>query len=87
MSVTETVYKGKIRSWGKTKKSLAVIHLTDSLAADLADWQTQCSDPSPDAIFANEAGGFLGHGQLSEAGAPQTRQGSGTAEADVSSDL
>jgi len=27
MSVIETVYKGNIRPWGKTKKSLSVIHI------------------------------------------------------------
>jgi integrase len=60
MSVTETVYKGKIRSWGKTRKSLAVIHIPNGLSADLAEWRTQCPDPSPDAfIFSNQDGGFL----------------------------
>jgi len=60
MSVTETVYKGKIRSWGKTRKSLAVIHVPNGLSADLAEWRTQCPDPSPDAfIFSNQDGGFL----------------------------
>jgi integrase len=60
MSVTETVYKGKIRSWGKTRKSLAVIHVPNGLSADLAAWRTQCPDPSPDAfIFSNQDGGFL----------------------------
>lgn len=60
MSVTETVYKGKIRPWGKTKKSLTVIHIPGSLASDLKDWRNRCPDPSPDAfIFSNQAGGFL----------------------------
>jgi integrase len=60
MSVTETVYKGKIRSWGKTRKSLAVIHIPSGLSADLVEWRTQCPDPSPDAfIFSNQDGGFL----------------------------
>jgi integrase len=60
MSVTETVYKGKLRSWGKTRKSLAVIHIPNGLSADLAEWRTQCPDPSPDAfIFSNQDGGFL----------------------------
>lgn len=60
MSVTETVYKGKIRSWGKTRKSLAVIHIPNGLSADLVEWRRQCPDPSPDAfIFSNQDGGFL----------------------------
>jgi integrase len=33
MSVTETVYKGKIRPWGKTQRSLATLHLPKDLAA------------------------------------------------------
>jgi hypothetical protein len=56
----ETVYKNKIRPWGKTKKSLAVIHIPRSVADDLEQWREQCPDPSPDAfIFTNGAGGFL----------------------------
>ncbi|HEY6448692.1 MAG TPA: tyrosine-type recombinase/integrase [Acidobacteriaceae bacterium] len=60
MRVTETAYKGKIRPWGKTRKSLATVHIPSILAADLEDWRTKCSNPSPDAyIFANQDGGFL----------------------------
>ena len=60
MSVTETVYKGEIRPWGKTKKSLGTVHIPRNLAADLAVWRKQCPNPSPDAfIFSNQAGGFL----------------------------
>lgn len=35
MTLAETLYKGKIRTKGKTKKSLGVIHLPKKLAADL----------------------------------------------------
>ncbi|MGA7522602.1 MAG: tyrosine-type recombinase/integrase [Acidobacteriaceae bacterium] len=60
MRVTETAYKGKIRPWGKTRKSLATVHIPNILAADLEDWRTKCPNPSPDAyIFANQDGGFL----------------------------
>jgi len=60
MSVTETAYKGKIRSWGKTRKSLATIHIPGSLAADLEARRAKCPNPSPDAyIFANQDGSFL----------------------------
>jgi integrase len=60
MSVTETVYKGSIRPWGKTKKSLAVIHIPKPLAADLKVWRSKCPDRSPEAfIFANQAGNFM----------------------------
>lgn len=60
MSVIETVYKGSIRPWGKTKKSLAVIHIPETLAADLEVWRSECPDASPEAfIFANQAGNFI----------------------------
>ncbi len=60
MSVTETVYKGKIRPWGKTRKSLSSVHIPPGLAADMEKWRAQCPDSSPDAfIFPNNDGGFL----------------------------
>ncbi|MFZ0662092.1 MAG: tyrosine-type recombinase/integrase [Acidobacteriaceae bacterium] len=60
MSVTETVYKGKLRPWGKTKKSLSTVHIPPCLAADIEEWRAQCPDSSPDAfIFPNQDGGFL----------------------------
>jgi integrase len=63
MHVTETSYKGKIRPWGKTKKSLGVVHIPKELAADLWLWQQQCPDSSPDAfIFPDKKGGFMDTG-------------------------
>jgi integrase len=75
LTVAETVYKGNIRDWGKTKKSLTVIHIPKELADDLQAWRFECEGRareaaakdrtksphlSPDAfIFANEVGGFL----------------------------
>ena len=75
LTVAETVYKGNIRDWGKTKKSLAVIHIPEDLADDLEKWRLECRERaqqaaakdktktaflSPDDfIFANEVGGFL----------------------------
>jgi integrase len=60
MCVTETVYKGNIRPWGKTKRSLAAVHLPKDLAAKIAKWKQQSPDSSPDAfIFPNQDGGFL----------------------------
>jgi site-specific recombinase XerC len=60
MKVTETVYKGKIRPWGKTRRSLATIHLPKDLATGLAAWKQQVPDSSPDTfIFPNQDGGFL----------------------------
>ena len=75
LTVAETVYKGNIRDWGKTKKSLTVIHIPKELADDLQAWRLECEERareaaakdktkspllSPDGfIFANEVGGFL----------------------------
>ena len=35
MRLAETVYKGKIRLWGKTRKRLGVVHVPKELADDL----------------------------------------------------
>ncbi len=60
MTVSETVYKGKIRPWGKTQRSLTTVHLPKDLAMQLAAWREQSPDPSPEAfIFPNQTGGFL----------------------------
>ena len=60
MKVTETAYKGKIRPWGKTRKSLSSVHIPQGLASDLQKWRALCPDSSPDAfIFPNRGGGFL----------------------------
>ncbi|MBB5341417.1 site-specific integrase [Tunturiibacter gelidoferens] len=75
LTVAETVYKGNIRDWGKTKKSLTVIHIPLELADDLQAWRLECEERAQEAaakdktkspflseddfIFANEVGGFL----------------------------
>jgi integrase len=60
MSVTETVYKGKIRPWGKTRRSLATIPIPKALSEDLVEWKRLAGDPSPDAfIFPSKDGGPL----------------------------
>ncbi|HLZ39778.1 MAG TPA: tyrosine-type recombinase/integrase [Candidatus Sulfotelmatobacter sp.] len=63
MSVSETAYMGKIRPWGKTRKSLGVIHIPRKLTADLWRWKQQCPDPTPEAfIFPNQDGDFIDTG-------------------------
>ena len=75
LTVAETVYKGNLRDWGKTKKSLTVIHIPRELAVDLQAWRLECEKRAQEAatkdrtkspllspddfIFANEVGGFL----------------------------
>ena len=61
--ILETVYKGKIRPFGKTKKSLGPVHLPPVLVNDLLAWKAKCPNLSPEAfIFANQDGGFLDTG-------------------------
>lgn len=78
LTIAETVYNGNIRDWGKTKKSLSVIHLPQELADDLQAWRLECEQQakedfskgnrkspslSPEEfIFANRDGGFLDTG-------------------------
>jgi integrase len=78
LTIAETVYKGKIRDWGKTKKSLTVIHLPKELADDLQAWRSECEQQARDDfakgerkfstlspeefIFANRDGGFMDTG-------------------------
>jgi integrase len=78
LKVAETVYKGKIQDWGKTKKSLTVIHIPRQLADDLQAWRLECEAKAGEAfskgkrasaalspdnfIFENEDGEFLDTG-------------------------
>ncbi len=63
LAITETVYKGRIRPWGKTRKSLGNVHLPKPLAEELWLWKQECPDSSPDAfVFANADGGFMDTG-------------------------
>jgi len=60
MRLVETVYKGKIRPWGKTRKSLGVVHVPKELADDLWLWRQECPNSSQEAfIFPNKKGGFM----------------------------
>ncbi len=60
MRLRETVYRGQIRLWGKTKKSLGVVYLARELSDDLWLLKQECSDASSDTfIFPNADGGFM----------------------------
>ena len=60
LSLTETVYRRKLRPFGKTPKSLGKMHLPEGLAAELKLWKLECPNPSPEAfMFPNADGGFL----------------------------
>jgi integrase len=69
LSITETVYKGKIRPYGKTDGSLTDVHLPAGLAEELRIWKEETAKTSknglisPDAfIFPNSRGGFMDAG-------------------------
>jgi integrase len=54
LTVSQTACKGKLRDYGKTKKSLRTVHLPEGLANDLWLWKRECPDASPGAfIFPN----------------------------------
>ena len=54
LTVRQTAYLGKLRDYGKTKKSLRTVHVPEGLANDLWLWRQECLDPSSDAfIFPN----------------------------------
>jgi len=60
LTLQETVYRGKLRNWGKTTKSLGTIPLPPLMVSDLLAWKAICPDAAPDAfIFPNRDGGFL----------------------------
>jgi len=60
IAIQETVYKGKIRPWGKTRRSLATVPIPAQLSEDLAAWKLRCPDPSMEAfIFPSQSGSFL----------------------------
>jgi integrase len=54
LTVSQTACKGKLRDYGKTRKSLRTVHLPEGLANDLWLWKQECPDASPGAfIFPN----------------------------------
>jgi integrase len=60
LTLRETVYRGKLRNWGKTRKALRPIHLPKELAEDLNNYRQECDNAEPDDfIFANRSGGFI----------------------------
>jgi hypothetical protein len=43
LSLQETVYRGRIRKWCKTKKSMGRIHIPQLMVSDLLAWKVICS--------------------------------------------
>lgn len=60
--LSQTVYRGKLRHWGKTRKALRPIHIPKELADDLWLWKQESKHSEPDDfIFPNrlKKGGFI----------------------------
>jgi integrase len=69
LSITETVYKGEIRPFGKTDGSLTDVHLPPGLAEELRLWKEESAKASKrgvvspdDFMFPNRRGGFMDTG-------------------------
>ena len=50
LTVSQTAYNGKLRDFGKTKKSLRTVHLPQGPANELWLWRQECPDRSPEAF-------------------------------------
>jgi integrase len=88
MRLKETVYKGSLRPWGKTRKSLCVIPLSEELVPELWLWKQECADSSPEAfIFPNEDGGFVDPGNYLKRGSQETGKRNRFAKADLPGNL
>jgi integrase len=62
LELHETVYRGKLRNWGKTRKALRPVHIPKELADDLWLWRRESKHSKPDNfIFPNRSGkgGFI----------------------------
>jgi integrase len=62
LDIQETIYKGKIRPYGKTKGSLTQVPIADALANEIVEYREECrkqgKDTSPDAfMFPGRFGG------------------------------
>jgi integrase len=53
-TVSQTAYKGKLRNYGKTTKSLRTVQTPEGLSNELWLWKQECPDVTPEAfIFPN----------------------------------
>jgi integrase len=60
LTIAETIYRGKLRDYGKTKGSLTTVELPEELANPVGAWLEALADKSPAAfLFPNSDGGFI----------------------------
>ena len=54
LTITETIYRGKLRGYGKTKGSLTTVDLPEELANQIGAWLETLEDKGPAAfLFPN----------------------------------
>jgi integrase len=87
LSITETVYKGQIRPFGKTRKSIGDIYLPAGLATELLRWKEVCSNSSPDAFHFCERGRRRnGYRELPESRSESFGREAGASQAELPGD-
>ena len=60
LQIAETIYRGKLRPYGKTRGSLTTVDVPQALAEPLQAWLDGLENKRPDAfIFPNADGGFI----------------------------
>src|SRR5215469_13182240 len=60
LNLTETIYRGKLRPYGKTKGSLTTVDVPEELARPIQSWLGKLENKAPDAfMFPNADGGFI----------------------------
>lgn len=69
LDIQETIYKGKIRPYGKTKGSLTQVPIAEVLAGEIVEYREECrkqgKDVSPDAfMFPGRFGGPMDTGNF-----------------------
>lgn len=62
LDIQETIYKGQIRPYGKTRGSLAKVPIADTLVLELVEWRRQLKDERKDTsadafLFPGRSGG------------------------------
>lgn len=57
LAISETVYRGKVRSVAKTRASVAPVILPEAIALELEAWRLRCGSPPPEALIFPTAKG------------------------------
>ena len=55
LTVTQRAYGGKLRDYGKTKKSIRSVHVPESLANELWLWRQECPNRAADGFISPDS--------------------------------